>query len=476
MKLQLVQKYTEFRDSGLYLYIFPEAAYWFSSSQQCTTLFDQLQKGITLDSLNKKADTEIEELLQDLIDVGIVSIDGIIVDNREVISPRGSVRPVRDVCEFELTLQCNLRCQHCYISAGEVTSTELDIDAIARVITDLNIIYAGLQSTRRVVLTGGEPFLRKDLIEIVRLISKSGFQILINTNGLLVSQDHLEQLKIIPGLQICISLDGLKENHEAIRGKNTYERTIDKIKEIQKSGIIATINCLMHKDNYQDLPSMFQLAKDLNLYGINPVPLVLMGRANSNHLRPVPEKIFYRFMFDIMKNDPEVEKLIRRTSFLNFVAGLGLNVKCLYCGTGSRGTHFVACDGNVYPCPNMRYNQFKLGNILKNSLKDILDNNTIIAELQNLSVDSMNNKCKQCDVKYYCGGYCRGETFGITGDINSPYIRCEEYKQGVIECFWLLSRNPDFFQKRISEFHEEARAADQSEPILDLPTLDVGNI
>jgi radical SAM protein with 4Fe4S-binding SPASM domain len=138
------------------------------------------------------------------------------------------------------------------------------------------------------------------------------------------------------------------------------------------------------------------------------------------------------------------------------MGGLACNVKSNYCGTGSRGTYFISHLGDVYPCPNMRFNPFQLGNIKEKSFREVTGSNPTVKKLKLLSVDKMNDKCPSCDVKYFCGGFCRGETYANTGDINSPYVRCEEYREGILEAMWELSANPDLYESKANEFFENA--------------------
>jgi radical SAM protein with 4Fe4S-binding SPASM domain len=321
---------------------------------------------------------------------------------------------------------------------------------------DLVDIHGSDMRAKRIVLTGGEPFIRKDILEVIASIREKGFRTLVNTNGLLIKEEHLKQLRDYDGLQICVSLDGLKASHEKIRGKGTYEPTLRQIRKISQAGIKTAINVLCHKENYTELRGVIEETIDLELQGVNPVPVVSMGRANENGIAPVPEKELYREIFNLLKN-PRYLPRMSRTSLLNFMGAIACNVKSHYCGTGTRGTFFISYKGDVYPCPNMRDDLFKLGNVNQESLKKIIEGNTVIKSLGELSVDDMNDTCPSCDVRYFCGGYCRGETFFNTGDIKSPYVRCAEYREGIIEAMWELSLNPAIYEAKAKEFLANSR-------------------
>lgn len=472
MFLKLEKDYSKYQYDDLILFIFPSVPYWFSATKQFESIFDKLKKGTDFSNDFNNFDSDTILLFEKLIYMGIISKDGKRETSIEIITPKGHIWGVHDICEIELTLKCNLECSHCYIFSDSTYNLEdaIDIKDISNLIHDLSNIKT---NESRIVLTGGEPFLRKDLLKIIELIYDNGFTVLINTNSLPIKKSQIERLKKYNNLQICISLDGLKENHEFIRGKGTYEKTIQKIKEIKQSGIKTTINSLCHKDNIDDLSELFKFVKDFNLDGINPVPVVLMGRTLNNRIIPVPEKEFYKQVFEILKSDPIYKSFLSRTSFINLVAGLALNIKSKYCGTGTRGTFYVSHLGEVFPCPNMRYNEFNLGNIKNNSLLNIIKKNPILEKLKLLNVETINEKCSTCDVRYFCGGFCRGETYGLTKDICSPYIRCKEFKEGILECLVILSKNPEFFDEKIQNFYLNAKSKDPSYSLLNCSRTDL---
>jgi len=438
------------------LYIFGNVPYWFVANKQFEPLMSDLEKGIQSEEFFANLGPNTKSLIGDLIKNGVISQDGKKGDIERLV-PNKRIWEVYDALELELTLDCNLRCKHCYIDAGKSRGNEISLSEIEKTLDDLQEMHKSDLRGKRVVLTGGEPFKRSDIIDIVDGIKERGFRTLINSNGLLIDDNHIQRLKGYDGLQICVSLDGLEESHEKIRGKRTYQPTLEAIAKLGDSGINTSINMLCHKGNYRELKDVVMETRDYNLQGINPVPVVLMGRVHQFGIEPVPEKDLYSELFSLVKSDHLFSQRLNRTSLLNFMGGLACNVKSHYCGTGSRGTYFVSHLGDVYPCPNMRFEQFKLGNIREVSFREITQDNPINSRLQSLSVDKMNDECPSCDVKYFCGGFCRGETYSNTGDINSPYVRCGEYKEGILEAMWELSANPELYEAKAKEFLENSK-------------------
>jgi radical SAM protein with 4Fe4S-binding SPASM domain len=444
-----------------FLYIFGNVPYWFVANKQLDPIIRQLEKGVEQSDLFSKISIPTQSLITDLVKMGIISQDGKTMGDIERLEPKKRVWDTHDVAEFELTLNCNLRCKHCYIDAGKSQGDEISIPIIRRTLDDLVDIHGSDMRAKRIVLTGGEPFIRKDIIDVVNMIKERGFRTLINSNGLLITENHLNQLRDYKGLQICVSLDGTKESHERIRGIGTYELTLRQIRKISGEGIGTAINMLCHQGNYTELSKVIDDTIDIDLQGVNPVPVVSMGRANDYDIEPVPEKDLFREILQLQKN-PAYSQRMTRISLLNFMGALACNVKSHYCGTGTRGTFFISYKGDVYPCPNMRDDLFRLGNVNTEPLKKIIEGNPVIESLGRLNVDDMNDQCPKCDVKYFCGGYCRGETFFNTRDIKAPYIRCGEYKEGILEAMWELSANPKLYEAKAKEFLEKSRKRDES--------------
>jgi radical SAM protein with 4Fe4S-binding SPASM domain len=457
MELKLAVDMSRHYRNGNIMYIFKDIPYWFVASGETDDLMSKLEEGISEERIINSMDFSTKTFVEELIQCGIVSKDKQIQGALERYSPQKRIGKVYDVAEFELTLGCNLRCKHCYISAGVSNRDNLTLREIEDTLDDLYEINKEDIRGKRIVLTGGEPFQRKDLLSIVDSIRKRKFTTMINSNGLLIENDQMNYFSNSEDVQICVSLDGTQESHEEIRGKGTYYPTLEKIKELSKRGVPVAINMLCHQGNYKELGSLIEDTKDINLQGINPVPVVLMGRAKENHLDSVPEKELYQEIFKIIKESPSSISRFNKVSLLNFMTALAVNVKSNYCGTGTRGTYFISNIGEVYPCPNMRFNQFNLGNIRKKPFSQIIGGNSIIETLKCLNVDNLNEKCKNCEVKYFCGGFCRGETFANTGDLYAPYIRCEDYHEGILEAMWELSENPLIIKGKVEEFLENIK-------------------
>ena len=161
---------------------------------------------------------------------------------------------------WEITNTCNYHCNYCIFSSeAKKYEDELTTDEVKRAIKELkdnNFTY--------IKFTGGEPFTRKDMIEILRYASRLGFDMDISTNASLITEDIAKELKNINFPMVHVSLDGNdKYTHEYVRGENTFERTLRGIRYLTSNGIYTRIGTVIFKENEDKLEEIVKLAIEL---------------------------------------------------------------------------------------------------------------------------------------------------------------------------------------------------------------------
>ena len=130
--------------------------------------------------------------------------------------------------QWHLTEKCNLHCLHCYQERGplaELTFAEIKetLNELSLMLEDWSDSY-GLAFQTSINVTGGEPFLRPDLFHILEAMRQRGFDLYLLTNGTLLDRDKARRLSRLPVRGVQISLEGLEETHEALRGKAVLPR------------------------------------------------------------------------------------------------------------------------------------------------------------------------------------------------------------------------------------------------------------
>jgi radical SAM protein with 4Fe4S-binding SPASM domain len=155
-----------------------------------------------------------------------------------------------ETVNLEVTVRCNLRCGMCWWWGESGIAPELAKEGhplLKEELTTQEIFEVVDQLAPQkplIHLSGGEPFIREDMIDIIEYISRNGMSMSINTNGTLLSEDKLERISKIGNLTINFSIDGPKEVHDKIRGHGVFDKatsTIRRLLELRGNTIYPSI-------------------------------------------------------------------------------------------------------------------------------------------------------------------------------------------------------------------------------------------
>ena len=167
---------------------------------------------------------------------------------------------------FELTARCNFDCPMCYVHLKQE-----DIDAQGRELTAAQWISIARQARDRglvfALLTGGEPFVRKDFFEIYHAMKEMGIMVSINSNGSMLSGEILRRLMEDPPFRINVSLyGGSNETYCAICGRNAYDQVVENIAAVKAAGIDVRLNVSITPYNRQDVAAICRKAEELGVH------------------------------------------------------------------------------------------------------------------------------------------------------------------------------------------------------------------
>jgi MoaA/NifB/PqqE/SkfB family radical SAM enzyme len=170
---------------------------------------------------------------------------------------------------YHCTSRCDLRCKHCYIGHKD-SDNELSTKEALDLISDLRKI-----GTQQLIITGGEPILRNDLLTIISYAKSCGFCVEICSNATKIDDVYARKLAYAGVDKVQVSLDGMKSLHEWMRGKGTFEPTIKGIGSLISNGIPTTISTVLTSINFNDIPKLRKLARALGAEYrlINFIPL-----------------------------------------------------------------------------------------------------------------------------------------------------------------------------------------------------------
>lgn len=192
------------------------------------------------------------------------------------------------IISWEATRRCNLNCKHCGSPQEEVyakreLNTNETINFFEQIAKDFD-----LSKFRHINITGGEPFIRKDLVYILKNISQNSHyqNIDIQTNGIILGQNPelIDEIKNYGVTGIGVSIDGFKEFHDNFRGKNgSFDLSVKAAQESVKKGLTTTISLVANSKNIENIPDFYEFVKNeirprtFRIMTIDP-----LGRANQN--------------------------------------------------------------------------------------------------------------------------------------------------------------------------------------------------
>jgi len=162
---------------------------------------------------------------------------------------RQSPIPSLRYLELQLTDRCNLRCRHCYL--GEGGHKDLSFEQALRVMKEFEEMQ-GL----RLLLSGGEPLLYPQFWKVNDLLMDYDFRSVLLSNGNLITKEVAKKLRV---REVQVSLDGMKEGHEMLRGRGTFRKALKAIDHLQEAGIQLSVATMIHKDNLKEFDSLAAL-------------------------------------------------------------------------------------------------------------------------------------------------------------------------------------------------------------------------
>jgi radical SAM protein with 4Fe4S-binding SPASM domain len=193
-------------------------------------------------------------------------------------SPIGTRPGLGPVVAWNINSQCNLNCKHCYSNstAAKKDSTLNTKEAFALIdqLADFKVPV--------ILLSGGEPLLRPDLFKLIKKARSRNLRVVISTNGTLLTEKMVQELKSLGVSYIGISLDGLEAVNDQFRGKKgAFRAALEGIQNCQKYGQKVGLRFTINQENYQEIDELFQLIEREDIPRICFYHLVYSGRGEN---------------------------------------------------------------------------------------------------------------------------------------------------------------------------------------------------
>ena len=334
---------------------------------------------------------------------------------------------------LNLTRRCNLACAHCYLDAGvrrDGGDEELRTDEVTALIDDI----AGLSDEIMVVLTGGEPLMRPDILDIARHATGHGLMTVIGTNGVGLTPDRVGELQAAGVQAVGISLDSLDPAyHDGFRGlSGAWQKTMAGIDACRRAGLMFQIHFSVTDDNENELDDMIDFARDAGAAVLNVFFLVCTGRGEkvTNISAEGYERVLRRL---IEAAREESELLVRarcaphfKRMALEAVPPLPVTLTHGYEAGGClAGTRYcrVTPEGEITPCP---YMEVSAGSIRDRAFAEIWRDSALLADLR---APQLEGRCGDCEYARLCGG-CRARPLAKFGNLMGEDFLCDYNPQG----------------------------------------------
>jgi 12,18-didecarboxysiroheme deacetylase len=365
-------------------------------------------------------------------------------------------RDKKPVVVWNCTQKCNLKCVHCYAQsedrdyAGEMSTDEAKV-----MIDDLASWGAPV-----LLFSGGEPTLRRDLLELMRYAKGKGMRVVISTNGTQITPEKAAQYAEVGLSYVGVSLDGGPETHDKFRGiPGSFDKAIAGIRNSMAAGIKVGLRMTINKRNWQDINALFDVMEAEKIPRACFYHLVYAGRGSElmkedldhEETRKAVRLIMDRTkaMFDkglepeiltvdnhadgpflymeMLKEDPERAADVLQLLEWNQGNSTGNGIGC------------VSWNGEVYADQFWRH--FSFGNVRQRPFSEIwtdVSGDTEQSELMKRLKDKrpyVKGRCAECQWLQICGGNFRVRAEAATGDLWNPdpacYLTDEEIGIGV---------------------------------------------
>ncbi|MDD3601335.1 MAG: radical SAM protein [Defluviitoga tunisiensis] len=303
---------------------------------------------------------------------------------------------------WEVSNSCNLHCTHCYTSSAPKSYLNLNFKEATHFV---DIFYkAGIYS---VALGGGEPLALPYIENLIRYMTEKGMNVSLSTNGLLLTENKLRILKNA-GLKIIqVSIDGLEESHEQLRGKGTYTKVLNTLKILKNVDMPFRVGTVINTYNYLEIETFITVMKANGVSVINFFRYMPSnGRhdleINSSQLKITAEKLIKLEKLNVYGKNNRFYITFEPLLFFSFLFD-STYLKNAACTAGT--TKFVIDpNGEVFLC---NYIRKKVGDLKENGNEMLWQN----IQKERLMILQYPTECNICKFKEVCRGGCKGLSY-----------------------------------------------------------------
>ena len=337
------------------------------------------------------------------------------------------VRPPKTLT-LAITGACNLSCRHCWVSAGEASSSpHVPLATVLRLIGECAAL--GVTGIR---ITGGEPLCHPHWLEIIQFSRSLGFaSIALQTNAMRMGEEYAAALREVDfsGFSIQVSLDGASAgSHDLIRGDGAFNAALNGIAQLVQKGLGPKVSIFFTemRHNLEEIPELLERAEKIGVGSVTTGAMVLCGRAADTSAIAPPEIGQYLKLIERYDNDAHFKERYDR---IGSVAALKWRTD-----TAARQNactfienSYLTPSGILYPCLLCHSDDFSVSGVFEKGLAVSLAEGaplwSSLLRISNSRCDSI-AACQSCPGKELCAGGCMGRAWGSAADLHAADDRC----------------------------------------------------
>jgi radical SAM protein with 4Fe4S-binding SPASM domain len=317
---------------------------------------------------------------------------------------------------WAVTKLCNLSCAHCSINASPNANREGELNTEEGLALIEDVAKLG---PVKFVITGGEALLREDIFELIKHATSSGMVVELASNGILIDESVAKRLKDLGVYRAAISMDGIGETHDRLRGaKGTFEKTMRAVKACKKVGLKVQFHVTMTKANLKQLPGIIKLADRYQVDRIYIGNLISIGRGRQISQACLSGEEMKQIFNTVIDQQTKTNVWLRPVcpQFWAFLESEGLidgddRHEFIGCTAGISSFH-IRPNGDVTLCAELPAN---IGNVREKPFTTIIKEAKILQKLKDRKNEITGN-CADCQYLSVCGG-CRARAYTVSGDV-----------------------------------------------------------
>jgi radical SAM protein with 4Fe4S-binding SPASM domain len=325
---------------------------------------------------------------------------------------------------WEITLRCDLACNHCGSRAGRARPDELTTEEaldLVRQMAELNV--------KECTLIGGEAYLRDDWTDIARALRDAGIMCSVTTGGRGMTRERAQAAIDAGILQVSVSVDGHEATHDELRGvSGSHASAMAALANLQAVGMRVTANTQIGRKNLAEIPTLFESLVEAGITAWQVQLTVAMGRAADDPsllLEPHQVLEVMPMLAKLKKRADEAKVRLWPGNNIGYFGPFEAVLKGSFprghmasCGAG-RSTLGIEANGDIKGCPSLPTVDYVGGNVRDYSLREIWERAPALRFTRDRTVEDLSGYCRTCYYADTCRSGCSWTShvlFGKPGD------------------------------------------------------------